>query len=330
MKKNHYSLVTVLIMCVMLLSGCGEENGDLVQQFKDGLDEQSQMVNGKDVDEAVADVLDEISDEINKDETESDDSSSVDNSQTNSSGDKIELAIGETKNLQFLDGISEGASIDVTITEWGTVVDDLQGELVYIHYGIKNVSDITCNVGNSMFDVYADNYMVEQIIPASINTYLTNATLSAGRQAEGDIFLNIDPEAVSNIEVECGPAVWIIKKPTEVITKSDIPEGIIKGEEPMDSIVLAGRYETDFGDVAELNMYSSFETEAVGNASVSINGSTISGELIPIDTNVYQIITSDGTVALLGVSSEESQPCLDLYIDGNHIEYYHLVEQYIS
>lgn len=327
MKKKYYSLATVLIICVLILflSGCGEEAEDLAQQFKDGLDEQSQFVNGKDADEAVSDVLDEISNEINKDETESDD-----NSQINSSGDKTKLAIGETRNLEFLDGISEGASIDVTITEWGTVVDDSQGELVYIHYEIKNVSDITCTIGNDMFDVYVDNYMVEQVLPTYIDTYIINASLSPDRQAEGDIFLKIDPDAVSNIEVECGPAVWIIKEPTEIITSSDIPEGIIRNEQPMDSFYLAGRYETTSGDVAELNMYTSFETEVVGKASITINGATMSGELIPIDTNVYQILSSDGTVSLLGVSSDESQPCLDLYIDGNHIEYYNLVEQYIS
>ena len=243
---------------------------------------------------------------------------------SNSTG---KYALGETAGLEVLSGENVGATIDVTLTEWGTVYQDFVGVLTYVNYEIKNTGSIDVTVGNGIFNVYADNYNIEQY--TAMDDVVFGTKISGGRQVSGTIYVELNPDTVSNIEVECGHVVWVIKEPTAVIEDSAIPADILRDTDAIPYENVAGEYDSIGGLYVAMSMYSSIEDEYIGNITIQGNGE-VTGQLVKVATNVYQVTTTDGSVVLLGLYMDNENACLDLYIDGQHIDYFVMTSPFVS
>lgn len=103
-----------------------------------------------------------------------------------------------------------GGKITVTFTDWGTDYESLtQTELFYVQYEIVNTGEITVSVGNSLFDIYADNYAVSQnYLPTDV---VRSEDISPNRSIRGRIYGEVDPYSVQKIEVEIGDVAFLIK-----------------------------------------------------------------------------------------------------------------------
>ena len=106
-----------------------------------------------------------------------------------------------------------------------------------------------------------------------------------------------------------------------------IPVEIFKDEVFIEYDQIAGLYYGIGENYASINMYSAFDTEFVGN--IEITGErTLWGELITLDTNLYQIITESGEEVLLGIYLDNGTTAGNLYINGQNAGYFMMVEQY--
>lgn len=306
MKKKLAGVIIVgLVMNV--LAGCSSTED--IQES--AISEESEVVESDATEEA-------------EEETTAEEDASIIESSNSSSG---KYTLGETVGLESYSGEAAGATIDVTLTEWGTVYEDFVGVLTYIHYEIKNTGSTGITVGNGMFDVYADNYNVEQY--TSMDDVVYSAEISGGRQVGGTIYVELNPDTVSNIEVECGNVVWVIKEPTAVIDDSAIPADMWRDAEAISYGDVAGKYDSIGGVYAAMSMYSSIEDEYIGNIEIQGNGEAV-GQLVEVATNVYQVITTDGSVVLLGIYMDNENPGFDLYIDGQHVDYFIMTSPFIS
>ena len=69
----------------------------------------------------------------------------------------------------------------------------------------------------------------------------------------------------------------------------------------------------------------------MGSIQIQTSDGNYSGEVVQLDTNIYQVETTDGTVIVFGVSRIVAGDVqLDLYINGEQIDYVTMVEPYIS
>lgn len=112
--------------------------------------------------------------------------------------------IGETVTF----AMENGGMIDVTLTDWGSTYDMLEGELLYVDYTVENVGDEMLCVGDGLFNIYVDNYSVGRI---SGDNSVFGEDISSGRKISGTIYAECDVESASVIEVECGDTVFVIK-----------------------------------------------------------------------------------------------------------------------
>lgn len=81
---------------------------------------------------------------------------------------------------------------------------------------------------------------------------------------------------------------------------------------------------------ASISMYTSLEGEEyVGNAEFG-GEITLKGELLPLDTNLYQIVTTSGDEILLGMYMDNGIVSGELYINGQYADCFMMVEHYIS
>lgn len=119
--------------------------------------------------------------------------------------------IGETVKMK-----NDTTKIDLTLTEWGTVYDTLSEEiLTYVSFSVTNTGEGNVYVYNDMFNVYADDYSAKYTswFDDDSNTPFS-ADLSPGRKFNGTFYLQLDPDDVSNIEVELGDVVFVVKDET--------------------------------------------------------------------------------------------------------------------
>lgn len=100
--------------------------------------------------------------------------------------------------------------VTVTFTDWGTEYESLtQTDLFYVQYEIVNTGEVTVSVGNSLFDIYADNYAVSQnYLPSDV---VRNEDISPNRSIRGRIYGEVNPYSVQKIEVEIGDVAFLIK-----------------------------------------------------------------------------------------------------------------------
>lgn len=110
-----------------------------------------------------------------------------------------------------------------------------------------------------------------------------------------------------------------------------IPAGMFYDTEVIDYMDMAGKYIGIIGTEVSLSMYSSIEDMYVGSIQIQTSEGNYSGEVVQLDTNIYQVETTDGTVIVFGVSRIVAGDVqLDLYINGEQIDYVTMAEPYIS
>ena len=92
---------------------------------------------------------------------------------------------------------------------------------------------------------------------------------------------------------------------------------------------ISGGYSGISTDGCSISMYSSIEDDTVGNIELYY-GDGILGELINLQTNVYQIATETSDEIVFGVFTDNGVINLDLYINGVHVDYLVMYEHYYS
>lgn len=185
---------------------------------------------------------------------------------------KNKYAVGETVNMMA----DNSAEISITLTEWGKHYDSTTNEeFLYVSYAVENIGNEDITVGDGMFDVYADDYSVNQGYPLNVDsTDNLSVDLSAGRKMDSRFYAEINPDTVTNLEVECGDVIWVLKEAASKVTSEDIPVDSNTDIEKGDSSDLtanvsiydsAGMYVAD-GQTMSVSVYSEeTEDDSVGN-----------------------------------------------------------------
>lgn len=115
-----------------------------------------------------------------------------------------------------------------------------------------------------------------------------------------------------------------------------MPEGWQDPEEEIDVWGIAGKYEGLIeSSSASLSIYSGATEEEiaageVGSASIDIGGGVLyEGTLISLENNEYAVKNDTGHEVILQVFFFRGL-FFELYIDGEHVDTYHMVEAYMS
>ncbi len=261
--------------------------------------------------------------------------------------------IGET--VEF--NVDGGGEVAVTITDWGTSQSAFGTPYVFVNVIMENIGDTAITASHSLFDIYADDVRLPHIIIES--GLLSTGEISPGRKAVGAVYGEGDGMTASVIEVECGGSVFVLKDGNEnadggsrnvVSAEEDtsgsvsLPSDIKVDSEKIDYAALSGNYGGMQGmSSIDLSMYSLPEDSSVGNADVYVQGGEYSytGEISEVATNVYKVANTEGKEVLLAVSTEiaeydpgENQDSgnlwIQLYVDGELIEEYMMLEHYES
>lgn len=122
--------------------------------------------------------------------------------------------------------LDNGGKMNVTLTRWGKGNEMYNNEpYVWIAYTIENTGEEKITVGNSLFTIYADDYVADSLVFSEDNKGVAVAELSSGRKVDGELYAAIDPEKVSVIEVELWNAVFVIKDNEVGVNESDMQSG---------------------------------------------------------------------------------------------------------
>ena len=125
---------------------------------------------------------------------------------------------------------------------------------------------------------------------------------------------------------------------------ASLPSDIKVDSEKIEYAAISGNYGGMQGmSSIDLSMYSSPENNSVGNADVYVQGGEYSytGEISEVATNVYKVANTEGKDVLLAVSTQTVEYNLgydqdsgtlwiQLYVDGELIEEYMMLEHYES
>lgn len=113
---------------------------------------------------------------------------------------------------------------------------------------------------------------------------------------------------------------------------NSIPEGIDSSAQQVPYEYISGHYFAPEASGAEcsLSMYSSVEDEKIGTVSITYNGQEYSGEIIEVKTNVYRVLTTDGTEILFGIQGIAMRgPWMNMSVNGEVFEM-DMDEAYVS
>ena len=109
--------------------------------------------------------------------------------------------IGLNETVAF--NMQNGGMINVTFTECGS-----KNDIAYITYVIENIGNIDVTVGESMFSVYANDYIAD-LNYGEHSVY--EETISSGRKVSGKLYPNIIMDKVVKLEIECGDIVFLLR-----------------------------------------------------------------------------------------------------------------------
>lgn len=211
MRKKVLCSGFVLALTAANLYGCSVAD-NFVEHAKESMEwteEHGARTNGESVEERLKDNIEDVIGEI-------DESDASGKGAEDSQSENGKYEIGDTIDL-----VDENSGeMALVFTDWGTTYDIEGKPVLYISYNIKNTGNRDIQVGDGMFGVYADNYKVSTTCLVDPDESVTYANLSAGRNIEGKVYADINPDGASNIEVECGNVVVAVKGGTQVESKS--------------------------------------------------------------------------------------------------------------
>lgn len=125
----------------------------------------------------------------------------TDGNQTKDTTTNVNNFIGLNETVAF--NMQNGGMINVTFTECGS-----KNDIAYITYVIENIGDIDVTVGESMFSVYANDYIAD-LNYGEHSVY--EETISSGRKVSGKLYPNIIMDKVVKLEIECGDIVFLLR-----------------------------------------------------------------------------------------------------------------------
>lgn len=109
-------------------------------------------------------------------------------------------------------------------------------------------------------------------------------------------------------------------------------EGQMINEQPIAPLDIAGSYEGIDGNAASISIYTSPEEDSieVGNADFTDVDSEViyTGVICQIADNLYELQSPDGVT--FSVYTDGGIICLDMYVNGEHREYFTMIEHYVS
>ena len=209
-KKKLLIIVAVILVLMVLLVQCSSDSSDSAADSA----EKPITTDVGDQEEAKAIETEEIDNNEKKDETSEkegmddvtdiiEDNIDISSSEKHYVGDAIEL---HEEN---------GAAIRLCVTEWKSCyIEGTLDKILYVSYQVENIGDISTTVGNGMFNVYADEYVVDQYY---MEGTIAPVEISPGRKFSGQLYAKVDPDKVfSSLELEVGDAVIVLKEPPEV------------------------------------------------------------------------------------------------------------------
>lgn len=236
MKKKMVIMVAIGMM-MAILGGCTVVDETIKDAKKDmeWTDDHAARTDGNDAGNSTASAIPDegINEDANKD--------------ANNGGiERVKHQIGDTVTLETEDG----AQMEVTLTDWGYDSNTFTNEkLLYVGYEIKNVGNVSFTISNAIFNIYADDYNVEQSYSASSDMSVASAELSAGRKVAGRVYGNIDPDSVETIDLEIGDVIFAIKDGNVLIDSlaatpnTEIPSDMVRDESfEIDPLEIAGEY----------------------------------------------------------------------------------------
>lgn len=115
---------------------------------------------------------------------------------------------------------------------------------------------------------------------------------------------------------------------TQNDSETSLYEEMFRDKEQIAAEEISGAYVGSNSAGCSISMYSSVEDVAVGYIEWTYNDYSYSGEMIPVDTNVYKVTTKDGDEILIGVYTDNGKIGLDLYLNEERIDYLIMQEHY--
>ncbi|MDE5939643.1 MAG: hypothetical protein K2H37_11235 [Lachnospiraceae bacterium] len=119
--------------------------------------------------------------------------------------DDRKYLIGESVQLYEQD--NDNQVINVTLTDWGRLYGASDGKSMYVDYTIKNIGEDSVTVGESLFDIYADNKKIDLL---DGEKSIWSEEISKGREINGRLYADIIPNKYTEIEVECGDYIYLL------------------------------------------------------------------------------------------------------------------------
>jgi hypothetical protein len=245
------------------------------------------------------------------------------NDSTESVSNKRE--VGETASFTVEDG-----SMDVTVTDWGSVWSDYHEQnIVYFNAEFNNTGTTAISITPGLFSVYADDYAVELAYTES--DVLQTTSLDAGRKAKGKIYAVADADNVGTIEVQLANTVWTLKDGASAGTVDvDLPLDLMADDNQIDN--LSGAYSSLF---SASTMDFSLESSSVGYADIYLAddldspyaNNSYSGEISEVQNNVYVLQSGEDTVIISFYSEatdEEKTVYGMVYVNGDTVDCYYL------
>lgn len=250
MKKRVLIGSVAFALVIVNLYGCSAAD-KFVENAKESYEwteEHGARTNGESVEERLKDNIEDFIGEIDEPDASGQDE---EGSQTKSE----KYGMGDTINL-----IDENSGeMELVFTDWG-ITYDIEGKpVLYISYHIQNTGEGEIQVGDGMFGIYADNYKVSTSCLVDPDESVTYANLSAGRNIEGKIYADVNPDKASNIEVECGNVVVAVKGGTQTENKNSAEENMTDSKSKSSKDNLVDFYSRGIGPKCGLSVWSADE-----------------------------------------------------------------------
>lgn len=198
-----------------------------------------------------------------------------------------------------------------------------------------NIAPLTSPVTSMLiFEVPKEVMETDKALAVYLDDYVTGGTalsftIRAGSSASDEGVDSIgNPEGNDDVQEETGAS----EEPGNAEDGNSIPEGIDSSAQQVPYEYISGHYLAPEASGAEcsLSMYSSAEDEKIGTVSITYNGQEYSGEVIEVKTNVYRVLTTDGTEILFGIQGIAMKgPWMNMSVNGEVFEM-DMDEAYVS